>query len=325
MTNQANNTFVLLKDGLWLARVLFSFLVGKIFGWHYTLLTFAISFVKMKKGTLIDTYFSTKSAIEEGTNKPIAFVFVPIVLGIILLSEVSDTCFSVIRVLITKIIATLYVFPLTRGLVCKTFDKFEKMNMDYSRKRRKVLSDMVDTASRKASNMFLGNEALAGVASGYINKMINTDSGGDNGASNPMTTSPFGDISKLMGSLGNMNRTGMGDDMSPPPFDMSKLFAAPPNGSNSTNSLNQADKTRSQKDMMKRILNASGDDKTVTDDVDKTVTDDVDKTVTDNVDKTVTDDVDKTVTDNVDKTVTDNVKTTGETTIQRRMRRRVMI
>ena len=85
----------IIKDGYVASKFLFSFLIGRVYGWNYTILTVVVAVINMKKTNILQYYAERKQFIVDNPSSMYVAI-VPALLGVVIFAEIMDTCFSVI-------------------------------------------------------------------------------------------------------------------------------------------------------------------------------------------------------------------------------------
>lgn len=218
----------LVNDSYYVVKFVFGILIGRIFGWNYTIMSGIVTLINMKKSWLLNMYFDCKKKCLEEDSDNMYVALLPIFLGIVLFAEVSDTCLSVISVFLTKLVTVLSIFPLTKPVYDYCYQHLTQRNVQYEHYREKTVSHVIDNVSKTGTQMFMGNDSASGMVSGFLKGMINKKPS-DSSGSNPMP-GPFGalgGIGDLLGGLGAPPPPIGGAKMNGPPLDMASLFGTP--------------------------------------------------------------------------------------------------
>ena len=167
----------ILADAYTVSKFAFGFLVGRIYGWNYTVLTAVVAMINMKKPAILSTYVEAKQR-SVADNSPIHTAVVPVLLGVVLFSEVMETCFYVIGAVTSRTNVLLREFTPTRPLYMAAYMKVSGWNDEYMTHRNDIVGKVITYTTTRLSSAVFGDApaqsgfSLQGMAVQYVNNYL---------------------------------------------------------------------------------------------------------------------------------------------------------
>lgn len=262
----------IVSDAYVASKFLFSFLIGRVYGWNYTILTVVVAVINMKRSNILQYYSDRKKFIEDNPSS-LYVAFVPALLGLVIFAEIMETCFSVISTFAIRLQYIVRVFPLTSPIYETTRQYISSLNDTYVEKRSSLVGSIINYITSNVTKLVFGSDAASGFIGNYLKNMFlsKTSVAARNTiAKNGPMSSPAQEMCVPPIDLSGFFNSGNRQMMSPP---MSAAMSAPMSAAMSASPKtffpNKAERVAAertaaddrQRMMMKRLLNRDLDDK----------------------------------------------------------------
>ena len=196
----------IVSDAYVASKFLFSFLIGRVYGWNYTILTVVVAVINMKRSDILQYYTDRKQYILDNPSS-VYVAMVPALLGLVIFAEIMDTCFSVISTFSIRVQYIVRVFPLTSPMYETARLYISSVNDTYVEKRSSMVGNVINYISSNVTKLLFGSDAASGFIGNYLKNLFLAKT---SVAARPPTK--------------NGSMPSAGQEMRAPPLDLSGFF-----------------------------------------------------------------------------------------------------